>query len=78
MEVTKAVETPCIWLHLANDLEVSARDEHTNYSSTDCIAGEHDTTADDVIPSNEDDVPSSPHLQHLRRVADQVRRCATH
>jgi uncharacterized protein YbcC (UPF0753/DUF2309 family) len=29
------------------------------------VAGEHDTTADDVILSNEDDVPSS-HLQHLR------------
>jgi uncharacterized protein YbcC (UPF0753/DUF2309 family) len=58
-----------VFVHLANDLEVRAclREEH-NLSipqHTVFIAGEHDTTADDVILSNENDIPPS-HLQYLR------------
>jgi uncharacterized protein YbcC (UPF0753/DUF2309 family) len=58
-----------VFAHLANDLEVRAclREQHNLFipQQTVFVAGEHDTTADDVILSNEDDVPSS-HLQDLR------------
>jgi uncharacterized protein YbcC (UPF0753/DUF2309 family) len=58
-----------VFAHLANDLEVRARlREQHNLSiprETVFVAGEHDTTTDDVILSNEDDIPPS-HLQYLR------------
>jgi uncharacterized protein YbcC (UPF0753/DUF2309 family) len=58
-----------VFAHLANDLDVRAclYEEH-NMSipqQTVFVAGEHDTTADNVILSNEDDIPPS-HLLHLR------------